>query len=267
MNSIDPITMQRLVDGELELEQVQQLIKEADICPAQWRSIATAMIEDRLWEQTLRAQSNSDPLNVEALPSLLADKKSEPASHSPSIPDPSTKPTGGASAWSPHNHLLLAASLLLAIGFGYAINGLLNSERPNSGTVANQTSTNEVHDPSSSSSLAKSNSQNPLKQPTMTPAVYRPDYHLEVPNSGKLLGSNDVDMADPVPLYAVKTADQLRLYRQQNFDQSKISPKLVRQMSKAGYLVQQDIEFISGDLNKDKSFFVPVRTIRFVPQQ
>ena len=308
MNSIDPITLQRLVDGELDLPQVQQLIKEIDVSPDQWRDIATAMIEDRLWQQAVRVQ---DPANgvssdgdlaaamlsaIETNPVTLWDDENRPArenmsydsqtrDHSAnSLSQKSKSPTTQAPP-ARTNWMLIAASLFVAVGFGYVVGGPLNFGNSNAGLALTE---NEALTPPTGSAdfIAENSASNrsSIDDPTLangripphrvdpnqskiTPAVYQPDYHLQVPDDNQLLSTENVGPVDPVPLFAVRNADQLRRFQQQQRDHWKLSTELMQRMSDRGFRMQQDIEFITGKVNDDHSFVVPIRTIRFVPRQ
>lgn len=267
MNSIDPLQLQRLVDGELELEQIQAMLQEAESKPENWRDIATSFIEDHLFTRSI-AQSQQTATTLES--ELLATEPTqEPAPVvSPSSP---TKKLPGQSddghSWV--NWLLLAACILVAMGVGYSLNPNTTQSMP----VAGSDESNNSVEPFSNS-LASANSPNAVDprnasdpNTQITPAVFTPKYHLEVPESRGILSRENVGPISPVPLYSVQNVRQLREFQKKQFASNRISPELVKQMSEAGYHMKQDIEFISGNLNKDKKFLVPVRTIRFMPRQ
>lgn len=304
MNSIDPITLQRLVDGELDLPQVQQLIKEVDVSPDQWRDIATAMIEDRLWQQAVRVQdpansvSSDDDLATVMLsatginPATLRDEENHPARENLSYDSPTrdhsaNSPSQKSISQSPArtNWMLIAASLLVAVGFGYVVGGPLNFGSSNAGlalkdyedlapptgsadSIAENSASNRslIDNPTLANGRIPRHQVDP-NQSKITPAVYQPDYHLQVPDDNQLLSTENVGPVDPVPLFAVRNADQLRRFQQQQRDHWKLSPEMMQRMSNRGFRMQQDIEFITGKVNDDHSFVVPIRTIRFVPRQ
>lgn len=310
MNSIDPITLQRLVDGELDLPQVQQLIKEADVSPDQWRDIATAMIEDRLWQQAVRAQVPVNRLSADGdLPAAMLsaigtnpatgqDEENRPARENKSYD--SQKSDHSANSLSQNqkskfpttqtpsartNWMLIAASIIVAVGFGYVIGGPLNLGSSNAGrSVAEFKGLNPSTGPADFVAENSASNRSLTDDPTLanggnlphqvdpnqskiTPAVYQPDYHLQVPDNNQLLSTENVGPVDPVPLFAVRNADQLRRFQQRQRDHWKLSPELMQRMSARGFRMQQDIEFITGKVNDDHSFVVPIRTIRFVPRQ
>ena len=64
MSFIQPLTLQRLIDGELDSASMQSLLREADGQPEIWKEIAAAFIEDRAWQNSfvdcsLPADTNS----------------------------------------------------------------------------------------------------------------------------------------------------------------------------------------------------------------
>lgn len=55
MKTIDPLTLQRLTDGELSIDQIKQVVNDAQSHPEQWPTIAKALIEDKLWQNQIPA--------------------------------------------------------------------------------------------------------------------------------------------------------------------------------------------------------------------
>ena len=49
---LDPLTLQRLIDGELDTQQVQEVLLQAQASPEQWKSIAVGFIENQAWQGT-----------------------------------------------------------------------------------------------------------------------------------------------------------------------------------------------------------------------
>lgn len=50
MTTIDPLELQRLIDGELDFEQTQRLLNLAESNPDSWRLIASGFVENQVWE-------------------------------------------------------------------------------------------------------------------------------------------------------------------------------------------------------------------------
>jgi hypothetical protein len=145
MKPVDPLQLQRLTDGELSLEQIKQVIKNAESNPDQWPAIAKALIEDKLWQnQILQAtQLLSPPVELTTPVS--------PPKHQHS------------SRWT--QLLSVAAALAVAAVAGYLVAGMNIGGDPS---------------PFNSTQLAESDLTTP-----MTPATFSPDYHLKFSeNSG-----------------------------------------------------------------------------------
>jgi hypothetical protein len=101
MNEFE-LQLQRLVDGQLNREQVQQLLSQADQNNL-WREIAAAFVEDQLW----RAEIVSEMEHVASAPPVK--EKPSPSDSQSSVGIP------GAKFW-----LALAAAVLAGIWLGQA---------------------------------------------------------------------------------------------------------------------------------------------------
>ena len=255
MASIDPIQIQRLVDGELELAEIQELLSLANTQPQLWQQMATAMIEDRLWQRSLRAASD------DMLTSTSNFQLSEPGRVK------SRK--SSAAGYGMINWFLLAASLLVAGLIGYSLpqqddagtGPLANLERSESAPFDQDSTTPQDN----GTSLLQNHT--PEDDPTglLTPAVYQPEYHLELPENSGLLNAADVGPVDPVPLYSIKNQKQMQQYQLERV--RSVPREMLLRFEQAGYHVQQEIRFISGTVNDGQQFIVPVRTVRFLPRQ
>jgi hypothetical protein len=94
---MNELAIQRLVDGRLSLEQIQQVLQEAEATPQLWKQIAAAFLEEQLWQQSL----SKEPAAGAGTPTTRTEK-------SFSIP---------SYRWLP---LALAASLLLVLPLVYS---------------------------------------------------------------------------------------------------------------------------------------------------
>ena len=252
MKPIDPLQLQRLVDGELDDKQVQRILIDAKAEPDHWRDIAVGFVESQTWSRAFMDEGaeNVDPVFA----SINSAGSMKPAD---SIESVSSKPTDSHHS-SSFSWLVMAASLLAAATIGYMVNQIQNRNLP---TVPIADNDNQaITEP-----LIADNSVNNV-QPKMTPADYRPaDYHLEVPEEhlGDLVSAGPVP---PVPLYTVNNAEQLNQFSQQRTPPA-LPPEVLEQLSGSGYQMEQAVSFISGRLDDGRSFVVPVRTIEFVPGQ
>ena len=250
---LDPITLQRLVDGELELAEIQQLLAQAEAEPEHWESLATALVEDRLWQRTVSGMAQQDA------PISLA---SEPPLPPPTKPN-SRRATGGDASHGAHwGWLALVASLMLGCGLGYLARPADWRSADFGGSLAD--GSHRVVD----GRLAQADTPPSIDAGDgRTMAVYRPDYHLEVPADADWLGGDPNAAPTKVPLYDVSTPQRLAHYQQQQSAAPSLSAETIRRLEAAGYFVQQDIEFISGDMNSQQRFIVPVRRLRLIPSQ
>ena len=264
MNELDPILLQRLVDGELELDQLRELLSTADSNPACWKEMATAMVEDRLWQSSVRESMS----NTELPPDLATETLDV---RPPSITTDLPKRNNGSGNGSRFTTMFwIAASIFLASVLGYMLGGYANpvnylATGPDNPGVDRSKIAGPAEDSAARLAQVVPQTEADTQSPQITPAVYEPDYHLELPDSGRWMNVADAGPLDPVPLYEIGNRDQLRQFQQQQ-NQS-VSPELVQRFIDAGYDMQQEIEFISGSMEQDQRFIVPVRTIRFVPRQ
>jgi len=255
MKPIDPLQLQRLVDGELDQPQIQQVLAEAKAAPEQWQAIAVGFVENQIWDRAFQA----DNLVGSVTPTASAPVVENFAAGK----DPSQKTTRVHEPIHPRSNyswLVLAASLLAAATIGYMVNQIQNRNVPSS-NIAEKTS------PISEPLIANKSPDNNSAAPQITPASLQPDYHLEVPQDNEHL--RDVMAAGPVapvPLYRIGNVEQLEQFKLQR-QPSELPPEIVQRLNGSGYQMQQDINFISGRLGDGRAFVVPVRTIRFLPGQ
>ena len=110
---MEPLELQRLVDGELDALERRRLLQRCDEEPPQWRTLALSLLEEQAFRKEVALFSKDTPANVPvespttALPTHLKDEAKS-----------NTK-----QAWGP---LALAASLFIAVGFctGYGLNSI-----------------------------------------------------------------------------------------------------------------------------------------------
>ena len=139
MKSIDPVQLQRLIDGELDCSEIKSLVSQLDDSSDSWRTVATGFIEDRMFK------SQFDAIEREGAPQLPLRNQSD------------TTPTSLPYSWL----LSLAASALLTLSIGMLIGAQQfgNGDSPGSTTPVN----------TAANSLASTDA-NPQ---TTNPAVYR----------------------------------------------------------------------------------------------
>ncbi|MFK7768671.1 MAG: hypothetical protein AB8B55_15735 [Mariniblastus sp.] len=268
MKPIDPLQLQRLVDGELDNQQIQELLREAETESGQWREIATGFVENQIWNRAFQAKNPS----------------SGDASSSKIIVEPQSKTSVRSSLDQHPDHLsgrtafswwVVAASLLTAVTIGYMANQIQNRDLPNT-LVENKSPVpveshddldlkNGLADNLPPRNTAPRNAVPNLDQPKMTPASLQAPYHLEVPQDSQQFGQL-ANESTTVPLFNISNQEQLDQLRQQKREPV-IPPRLLKRLQGSGYQMQENVKYISGKLSDGRSFVVPVRTIRVVPGQ
>jgi hypothetical protein len=245
MNLIDPLQLQRLADGQLDLPAIKQLLADAQSNPQHWQMIASTMIEQQLLERSFQEDTDA-PDDVMETSFEMA-----PAGHLNRLDSSHSSTGSGSRLW---NWFAVAAGIMIA--------GLVGYLAGDSGDLGSA-GTNIV---SSSTDLAAAVVASPNSQPR-TPAVYQPDYHLEIPANSQWAKSRELSPTGRVPLYSVGNQEQLKQFRRHQKATEEFDPEMLRRLAAAGYQIKNDVELISGDLNDGEKFIVPVRTIRLIPGQ
>lgn len=256
---LDPMTLQRLIDGELDTQQVQEVLSQAQASPDQWKSIAVGFIENQTWEMALSskfAQPSQAAQAADPNPSSYTNLNSYAEKSEPVIGSSSDSSSGAlatvkgetrrrsAVGWA------IAASLLAAAAIGYMANQIQNRNLPGDSIVENQTSLDpEISD-----------------KPKLTAVGLTPDFHVEMPPEAGFGRLDEQNSNGRVPVYRVTNADQLEQFQAQRAIESAFPRRIVEQLSSSGYQIEQEIEFVSGQVD-DQSFVVPLRTIRLIPGQ
>ncbi|MDG1875248.1 MAG: hypothetical protein P8J27_15145 [Mariniblastus sp.] len=256
---IDPLMLQRLVDGELENETIQQVLMGAKSAPDQWQEIALGFVENQTWQSAFQSQTGSPQraaktqLSNHALGSLESNPSFSPKDQPISTPSRSRNST----PW-----WVMAASLLVAATIGYMASEIRGRTVPSSNTLV------ENKAPQLDSQIAQPSPLAQKSSPLLTPASLKPAYHLEVSNSNEKFKDLSVDDANArVPIYRVGSEQQLRQFQSKRRDEAAIPNEVLARLLRAGYQIEQEIELISGQLSDGESFVVPVRTLRFVVGQ
>ncbi len=229
-SSINENELQKLVDGELDLAATRRLLNSAETNSDQWRQIATAFVEDRLWQrsfQQLELESESSDIDP-PWPETAA--KAIPNRTSTSVRFPS---------W-----LALAAGLLFAAGVGF----YAGSDRSFNGE-ADHTSLAEAAD---AASVTGSSSADWL--PDVSLADLTPEYELELTDAMGVGKSS-------VPLYSARRLNQLPPSQRSVFAASGPSDQDLQRWRESGYQYRQNVDYLSGRLKDGRTFVVPVQTI------
>ncbi len=227
--------LQRLVDGELDFAEIQQLMQSAENKPELWRQIASAFVEDQLWLAQFADHAGMPAMQV------VAPVKPEPPPKA-GVPGQAN----GVRWWS------IAAMLALALTVGFLSGrGDFAQRAPLSDPVTADRKWVDPGSPSAPMALAQHDNRAPASQ--INPAFYH--MQLEDPQGNRYLDSE-------IPLYSVTQSTDLR-----RLDAGEIPPVVQEQARNSGYQVHQDIRYVSGQLNDGRRFIIPIRNYRFSPNQ
>jgi hypothetical protein len=269
MKPIDPLQLQRLVDGELDFQHVQQLLVEAETTPEQWKEIAVGFVENQTWNQAFqsRGQIPAAQPSVETIKRELDSDTKQLSLSAATAVSPNDR--------SSHSWWVMAASLLAAASIGYLISQIQTRDFSGSSVAQLTTGSSSHPDDPGSNSDSKSNGGSELAAnldnqfiQADPSKITQADYHLEVPldeqNSFEVAGQST-----SVPLYQVDNAQQLQqlnLIARQRHTPA-ISAEMLKRLTGSGYRMVQEVDYVSGRLEDGRSFVVPVRTIRFAVGQ
>lgn len=232
-SKIDENELQKLVDGELDLPTTRQLLTSLDPNSDQWRQIATAFVEDRIWQRSFQElENNANPANIDSpKPKTAAEVNSDRTSTSAGFP-----------SW-----LALAAGLLLAAGVGYfAGSGVSFNGFTDQADVKNSIAI--------SSGTANFSDDDWVNRRDVAPTKLTPEYELELTNAMGVGKSS-------VPIYSARRLNQLPQSHRNALIASGPSEQDIQRLQQSGYRLQRDVDYLSGRLKDGRSFVVPVQTI------
>ena len=231
-SKIDANEMQKLIDGELDLPATRQLLTSLDAKSDQWRRIATAFVEDRIWQRSFQQlEQESNPSKIDPpKPETAAKANLDRTSTSASFP-----------SW-----LALAAGLLLAAGVGYfARSGLSLNRSADQSNLGNSIA---------KSSVAVGSPDDRVNTKDVTLTDLTPEYELELTDAMGIGKSS-------VPIYSARRLNQLPQSQRNVFAATGPSEQDIQQLRQSGYRLQQDVDYLSGRLKDGRTFVVPVQTI------
>lgn len=253
---LDPMTLQRLIDGELDTQQVQEILSQAQASPDQWESIAVGFIENQTWDKALTSKF-AQPIAGSDTTEASCPEKPDSSSRSGNTLDTAAVTLAADDNGGPQSQRrtsirwwAIAASLMAAAAIGYMTNQIQNRNLP-------------------STSIAESKPINDLvvpAQPELTATALVPDFHVEIPQAAGFGRLDGQDSNGRVPVYRVTNTDQLRQLQAKRAIESAFPRQIMEQLSNSGYQIEQEIEYVSGQVD-DQSFVVPLRTIRLIPGQ
>ena len=227
MNLNDSIQVQRLIDGELDIQQIQEMLKDIDSSSEKWKSIATGLIENQLLQ--------SEFVAMEPELASFADDDSRTVRTRHPFPQ----------LWM----LSLAASALLTLSLGFLIGSNLRRAPLMNGIVTTENGTNAGNGIVIDSQLADSSGD----VPSLDPSVYK--MQLQDGDGNRFIDTE-------LPFYQVSNLDDVGRHEFQEYPTD-----FKNRAFKSGYGIQQDTRFLRGRLNDGRSFVIPVRNTKFSPYQ
>ena len=226
------LQLQRLVDGQLDRSQIQQLLRKAQQHPELWQQIATAFVEDQIWKVEIGERFSATAESTE-ISDLNEVGKPHPGKPHPSAnAENHAQPFAKGLKWA----LSLAAATLIGLWIGNQFGDNISNEgRSDIVSVGDAVDT----DPELTSNQA-------VDQVDDAPRVtFQPVEHLSIGDLGQ------------VPLYNLADAQKMGL----SFAESEIPKQLVERYERQGYRLQQDTQYISGRTQNGRQVLVPVRSI------
>lgn len=268
MKPVEPLQLQRLIDGESSIAEVQSLLAAAEQNSHHWQEIALALLEDRAWQSQLQSQLQSaaeQPSTISAITQAqsgesehvdlavvtpgdlnkVAGANNQRFDHQPDAP--SSRPTILSRRPNRWGWLATVAAVALATIIGYRV-GQHSFQLP---PLAEQAQ--------SKWELSSDQTQPSVDQQKITPVAHRPDYYLTLPANA------DSGLQGSVPMYAVDSLDQWEQRNRAQQQDFRLSSESLRALQNQGFVVRENIQFLTGDMENGKMFIVPIRTIQFSP--
>lgn len=276
---IDEITLQRLVDGELDDAQTRRVLRQAqDAPPSQqaWKKLAVAYAENQLLQRGFarlesaaageRSTSVADPRSRSIAAPSAAISPSTPRRQASAI---SAAHADFRSLWWP---IATAVCLLVAMVTGYQqldrnYRAVITTTSPNpalanhrrlldgtSNTANTNNGTDELHDFNRQSLLA-----------------LKPDHHLP---ADQLPHEIRQTLQQQIPLYDARrftppqltdltsNASNWQTWFNNVMPEGGINDQMRSDFRNAGLLIDQDIDILSGRLEDGRAFMVPYRSVR-----
>jgi len=256
---IDELVLQNLVDGELDNAQIRTLLSSVDTettegnNAATWKQLAVAYAENQMFQRGFAKFDAAIEATSDDVTSDLSNDSQSLASNQ--------QPNRTGMWWK----LALAASLLIGLSIAY--------QQSRSFMGRQTVSDNSVTDNDEESTSNRLVPASLLNFDHDTLLTLKPDHHLK---SGQLPAKISSRMTQQVPLYSVKHFDRQQLKNLQNNNETgrqalfnrlmpatSVNDQMKSDFEKAGLLVDQDVEFLSGRLDDGRAYMIPYRTVRF----
>lgn len=247
----EPLTIQRIVDGEYRPDELRVWVDQADASSERWRELALAFLENQAWSDSFRSRAIAGTEITERITEHLSNGgDSNPSNEPAPLVGPPTAPNQSLARptrWSLSGGWGVLASAAAVALILFALNAWPGNNDPGeSGRVSNVAT--QPADQPPALNRADSSPQ-PVHDPTSLVA-YRPDYRM------KLLDDQGQPAGSDIPLFTEQSARKIGY----TVAPTPIPDELRQQWARSGYRVQQDVDYLTGKLDGSRQFVVPVRT-------
>lgn len=237
MNENENLLLQRLVDGELDRQQVRRILHQAESEPALYRRIALAMIEDQIWRREIlrreAAGCESAPASApldggEALPARFARQPENWMRRSAPL-------------------LAMAAAMLMMTWLGYRTGESrgVNARPAPSASLASQPAVlPATGDPDAAGQLAA--------RTLLDQAPYR--MQMVSNESGQPEGPS-------LPVMSINAAHEIGL----QYQPTRIPDELQLECGRRGFRLQPQFQCLSGRTSDGRQILVPLEGVRVSP--
>lgn len=278
---IDEITLQRLVDGELDDTQIRQLLHQAEHGQHSlqtWKQLAVAYVENQMLQNSLQAFDNAVDNAIDPAKTSADAGEVQPSFRSSDVRAKHTAtPVGRFSPRSVWVPMAIAACLLIALGVG--LNQLASTKffthsthlATAGSTIAGQS---QATDAPIESRVTPDDVHDFNRQSLM---ALKPDRYLQ---SDQLPTGISQSSRQQIPMYNMRRFAPQQLSGLRSHDASSrqalfaqimpgdpINDQLKSDYQNAGLMVDQEIEILSGHLDDGRSYMIPYRSVRFLAGQ
>ena len=232
--TVDRLTLQRLVDGELDHVERAGVLRDLECSPEQWRDVAMALLEEQqLHRDIATAVCEARNLDTIRVPKQISSLPASSLSRSSKV--------SSNMFWS------MAASIVFVVG-GFAAGSYLRGLSPRQDLASEASPTNGT--------LA-TNPQATNLRATSTLG----DPSIVETGTMRLVSDEGLQRPLEVPVYEVSRVDDRSLF---GLDESEFR-QLERDLRRRGIKLDVDTEILEGKLQDGRQIVVPVRNFQVRP--
>jgi hypothetical protein len=244
---MDPLEIQRLIDGELQPSERRLLLKQIDSAPENWRTVALALLEEQAFSKEIR---QANVATVSQPPNTLTVARASDA-----YQDNSLLTFFGKSGWK---GIVLSATLAASVLF---VIGITVVQPMFNGSIDESNSTNAIAQSATSPPNANINSNtDPIDNDWGTPVgeltLASDDATLQPSKSFPAIQgqAQPRENTNRIPVYEVR-ADQARRWME---DEARRMDSWREQLRQRGYELDSKPNRIERTLPDGRSLIVPV---------